>query len=255
MPGSCFLDKSDPGSWRALNGLAVEVPAAAEAAGLSRAVVVLPNVGVAQLNGCAYCLDLHDRLAHEGTTTLQDAGILRRARRGPRCSRTPPEEILCTEGAGTGGAEFLVPPEVPQAARAPYRSGPSLPGSSAALSAHGASWIAMARALFRVQEACGSRATPRTALPTGGRLFTSKIARHILAGHEVIERTRQVSPMIAGREISHQEFSTPDTGILHDAGGMPLDGTPCSRCGPCPEGYVDPMPAPELPNVQHRPRG
>ncbi|MBT2548831.1 carboxymuconolactone decarboxylase family protein [Arthrobacter sp. ISL-65] len=76
MVGSFFLDKSDPGSWRALNGLALKVAAAAEAAGLSRAVVELLNVRVSQLNGCAYCLDLHDRVAREAGASAQQLAVL-----------------------------------------------------------------------------------------------------------------------------------------------------------------------------------
>ncbi|MDP9696908.1 UNVERIFIED_ORG: AhpD family alkylhydroperoxidase [Arthrobacter globiformis] len=76
MVDSFFLDKSDPGSWRALNGLAVKVASAAEAAGLSRAVVELLNVRVSQLNGCAYCLDLHDRLAREAGASPQQLAVL-----------------------------------------------------------------------------------------------------------------------------------------------------------------------------------
>jgi AhpD family alkylhydroperoxidase len=76
MVGSFFLDKSDPGSWRALNGLALKVSAAAEAAGLTRAVVELLNVRVSQLNGCAYCLDLHDRLARGAGVGAQQLAVL-----------------------------------------------------------------------------------------------------------------------------------------------------------------------------------
>ncbi|MFE4545339.1 hypothetical protein [Arthrobacter sp. NPDC056727] len=53
MPDPFFLDKSDPGSWKALNGVALKVAGSAEAAGLGRAVVELLNVRVSQLNGCA----------------------------------------------------------------------------------------------------------------------------------------------------------------------------------------------------------
>lgn len=76
MVGSFFLDKWDPGSWRAPNGLALKVSAAAEAAGLTRAVVELLNVRVSQLNGCAYCLDLHDRLAREAGVGAQQLAVL-----------------------------------------------------------------------------------------------------------------------------------------------------------------------------------
>lgn len=76
MVGSFFLDKSDPGSWRALNGLALKIASAAEAAGLSRAVVELLNVRVSQLNGCAYCLDLHHRLARDAGVSAQQLAVL-----------------------------------------------------------------------------------------------------------------------------------------------------------------------------------
>lgn len=76
MVGSFFLDKSDPGSWRALNGLALKVSTAADAAGLGRGVVELLNVRVSQLNGCAYCLDLHHRLAREAGVSTQQLAVL-----------------------------------------------------------------------------------------------------------------------------------------------------------------------------------
>lgn len=71
-----FLDKSGPGSWRALNGLALKVSTVAEAAGLTRAVVELVSVRISQLNGCAYCLDLHDRLAREAGVGAQQLAVL-----------------------------------------------------------------------------------------------------------------------------------------------------------------------------------
>lgn len=66
MSGSnSFLDKSDPASWRALNGLAFKVADAGQQAGVPRSVLELVNVRISQLNGCAFCLDLHVRLASE----------------------------------------------------------------------------------------------------------------------------------------------------------------------------------------------
>lgn len=77
MPENAFfLDKSDPASWRALNGLAVKVSEAAEAAGLPRSVVELLNVRVSQLNGCAFCLDLHVRRAREAGASDQQLAVL-----------------------------------------------------------------------------------------------------------------------------------------------------------------------------------
>lgn len=71
-----YLDKADPGSWRALNGLSRKVAAAAEDAGLSRALVELLNIRVSQLNGCAYCLDLHTGYAVEAGVSAQKLAVL-----------------------------------------------------------------------------------------------------------------------------------------------------------------------------------
>lgn len=77
MSGSSFfLDKSDPASWRALNGLALKVADAAEQAGLPRSVLELVNVRISQLNGCAFCLDLHVRLAREAGVSEQRLAVL-----------------------------------------------------------------------------------------------------------------------------------------------------------------------------------
>jgi AhpD family alkylhydroperoxidase len=71
-----FLDKSHPESWRALNGLAGSVADAAEEAGVSRAVLELVNVRISQLNGCAYCLDLHVRYAVKAGVSSQQLAVL-----------------------------------------------------------------------------------------------------------------------------------------------------------------------------------
>lgn len=71
-----FLDKSDPGVWRALNGLALKVQAATEAAGIPRSVVELLNVRVSQINGCVYCLDLHSRYALDAGVSSRQLAVL-----------------------------------------------------------------------------------------------------------------------------------------------------------------------------------
>ncbi|GAA4284018.1 carboxymuconolactone decarboxylase family protein [Brevibacterium daeguense] len=60
-----FLDKSDPSSWKALNGLSLAVGRAAESAGIERETLELMYVLISQLNRCAYCLDMHTRRALE----------------------------------------------------------------------------------------------------------------------------------------------------------------------------------------------
>jgi AhpD family alkylhydroperoxidase len=57
--GSIFLDKEHPAAWRALNGLGLKAKEAADEAGLDRTLIELLNVRISQINGCAYCLDLH----------------------------------------------------------------------------------------------------------------------------------------------------------------------------------------------------
>lgn len=71
-----YLDKSDVQSWKALNGLALKVQAATTAAGLSRRLVELVNVRVSQINGCAFCLDLHFHRAVEAGETTQRLSVL-----------------------------------------------------------------------------------------------------------------------------------------------------------------------------------
>lgn len=56
---SVFLDKAHPGAWRALNGLGLKAKEAATDAGLDGTLIELLNIRISQLNGCAFCLDLH----------------------------------------------------------------------------------------------------------------------------------------------------------------------------------------------------
>lgn len=60
-----YLDKANPALWKALNGLALAARKATDDAGLPRGVVELTSVRISQINGCAFCLDLHGRLAVE----------------------------------------------------------------------------------------------------------------------------------------------------------------------------------------------
>jgi AhpD family alkylhydroperoxidase len=71
-----YLDKQHPALWRALNGLGLKVREAAGAAGLDETTVELLRVRVSQLNGCAYCLDLHVREAMEAGETVQRLAVL-----------------------------------------------------------------------------------------------------------------------------------------------------------------------------------
>ena len=71
-----FLDKAQPASYKAAAALAQEVGDAAEAAGISRALVELVNLRVSQVNGCAYCLDLHHQRAIEAGESERRIAVL-----------------------------------------------------------------------------------------------------------------------------------------------------------------------------------
>ncbi|MET3175409.1 UNVERIFIED_ORG: AhpD family alkylhydroperoxidase [Arthrobacter sp. UYCu721] len=71
-----YLDKQHPAAWRALNGLGLKVREAADAAGIDRKTIELLNVRTSQINGCAYCLDMHVRDAVEGGESHQRLAVL-----------------------------------------------------------------------------------------------------------------------------------------------------------------------------------
>ncbi|RKO22549.1 carboxymuconolactone decarboxylase family protein [Pseudarthrobacter phenanthrenivorans] len=71
-----FLDKQHPVLWRALNGLGLKLKEAAHEAGIDTRTMELLNVRISQLNGCAYCLDLHVKEAVEAGETHQRLAVL-----------------------------------------------------------------------------------------------------------------------------------------------------------------------------------
>ena len=71
-----FIDKQSPAAYRSMSGVAGEVAATAEAAGLDRRLVELVNIRVSQLNGCGFCLDLHVRQAAQKGETPQRLAVL-----------------------------------------------------------------------------------------------------------------------------------------------------------------------------------
>ncbi|GAA1784577.1 carboxymuconolactone decarboxylase family protein [Pseudarthrobacter sulfonivorans] len=71
-----FLDKQHPVVWRALNGLGLKVREAAEAAGIDRRTIELLYVRTSQINGCAYCLDMHVGDAVKAGETQQRLAVL-----------------------------------------------------------------------------------------------------------------------------------------------------------------------------------
>lgn len=75
-PLQFFLDKSNPNAWKAVIRLSRAVGDDARAAGLSEQLIELVNLRVSQMNGCAYCLDLHTRYAVDAGISAQRLGSL-----------------------------------------------------------------------------------------------------------------------------------------------------------------------------------
>jgi AhpD family alkylhydroperoxidase len=73
---SVFLDKEHPAAWRALNGLGLKAKEAAAEAGLDGKLIELLNVRISQINGCAYCLDLHVGDAVKNGESAQRLAVL-----------------------------------------------------------------------------------------------------------------------------------------------------------------------------------
>lgn len=71
-----WIDKQTPAAFRALSTVASEVRAAGAAVGLDRKLIELINVRVSQINGCAFCLDTHQRAALAAGNTDQQLAVL-----------------------------------------------------------------------------------------------------------------------------------------------------------------------------------
>ncbi len=76
MKKAFYLDKAAPAVYQAATGLSQAAGDAAEAAGIGRILVELINMRVSQINGCAYCLDLHHRQAVEAGETERRLAVL-----------------------------------------------------------------------------------------------------------------------------------------------------------------------------------
>ena len=71
-----FLDKEHPAAWRALNGLGLKVKESATEAGLDQTLIELLNVRISQINGCAFCLDMHVGDAVKNGESAQRLAVL-----------------------------------------------------------------------------------------------------------------------------------------------------------------------------------
>lgn len=71
-----YIDKQSPKAYQALVQTSEAVRATAADAGLDRLLVELINLRVSQLNGCAYCLDVHTRAALRAGESTRRLGTL-----------------------------------------------------------------------------------------------------------------------------------------------------------------------------------
>ncbi|MGO1591713.1 MAG: carboxymuconolactone decarboxylase family protein [Ancrocorticia sp.] len=71
-----FMDKVLKESWKDAQKFTATVTEEAEKSGLSLEEIELINVRASQLNGCAFCLDLHSRQARSAGVTPQKLDML-----------------------------------------------------------------------------------------------------------------------------------------------------------------------------------
>ncbi|WP_329536062.1 carboxymuconolactone decarboxylase family protein [Streptomyces sp. NBC_01450] len=71
-----FIDKQSPKAYHAMVQTSEAVRATAADVGLDRTLVELINLRVSQINGCAYCLNVHTRAALRAGETVQRLGVL-----------------------------------------------------------------------------------------------------------------------------------------------------------------------------------
>lgn len=71
-----YLDKAAPEVWRAAQAYSASVVRAATDGGLAAPETELIKVRASQLNGCAFCLDLHSRQAREAGIAQQKLDIV-----------------------------------------------------------------------------------------------------------------------------------------------------------------------------------
>lgn len=94
-----FLDKSAPDVWRAAQAYSASVLQAAAALGLAAAEGELIKVRASQLNGCAFCLDLHSRQARHAGVPQQKLDLLPAWRETDRFTERERAVLAVTEAA------------------------------------------------------------------------------------------------------------------------------------------------------------
>lgn len=130
---------------------------------------------------------------------------------------TTPEEELLASGNSCEGVELLEPRDVPlggpramNVRRTLPQRKRSLVGAWCFLDHYGPDRVTESNSMYVPQH-------PHTGLQTASWLFTGEIEHKDSAGFQAIVRPGELNLMTAGHGITHSEFSTPDTEILHGA--------------------------------------
>jgi redox-sensitive bicupin YhaK (pirin superfamily) len=128
-----------------------------------------------------------------------------------------PQEILCAADTGCAGVEVLVPRQVPlggpramDVRRTLPQRQRSLIGAWCFLDHYGPDSVGESGGMHVPRH-------PHTGLQTVSWLFTGEIEHRDSAGFHAAVRPGELNLMTAGRGISHSEFSTPGTTVLHGA--------------------------------------
>lgn len=130
---------------------------------------------------------------------------------------TRPDEVVCDGGYERSGVEILEPRAVPLGGPRAMDVRRTLPQRRRSLIG---AWCFLDHyGPDRVGDTGGMNVPrhPHTGLATVSWLFTGTIEHRDSAGYHALVRPGEVNLMTAGRGISHSEFSTPDTEILHGA--------------------------------------
>ena len=128
-----------------------------------------------------------------------------------------PQEILCESDDDCVSVEILVPRRVPLGGPRAMDVRRTLPQRQRSLIG---AWCFLDHyGPDRVGRSGGMRVPrhPHTGLQTVSWLFTGEIEHRDSAGFHAAVRPGEVNLMTAGRGISHSEFSTPATDVLHGA--------------------------------------
>ncbi len=126
-----------------------------------------------------------------------------------------PAEVVCRTGAERSGVEVLEPRAVPLGGPRAMTVRRTLPQRQRSLIG---AWCFLDH--YGPDDVAGTGGMrvprhPHTGLATVSWLFTGTIEHRDSAGHHAIVRPGEVNLMTAGRGISHSEFSTPETTVLH----------------------------------------